>query len=325
MKRALSNNNASPPQRSPQSAQASLHISRNDKQVSPGVSPTKSHQWDDSPRDPAFPQDEDKQLLMELIRPKKTLSDENVVQVRKISSHRYKDSDSDSDSAPSSPLMSSHHESSMLTQTDSLRSSMHSSSAVSSDGHMTLVTEMGGMSDMEVASVDIPYSQYHSSPYSSRKMADQGELRMDSYGKKQNSKKSPHKESVDGTPSRTKQPSPSRSKHGHGKDQRKPNTYPAVGAVTTGTKIADEQSKQATEADEYDTEALTKVRFHRMSVKGRSRSPSPRSQARETSHPDHGKQTCLHTDTYILQFTLFSYNHGCKNHGIMAWIKKKFH
>ena len=156
VKRALYNNNSTTPTKSPRQ-ERSPDGESSDTQSTEAMTPTRRLGT------AAFPQEDDKQLLMELINPRRTTSPsgalgaEQRVHVKRVTSNRYQDSDSDSDSGPSSPQYSSRNES-MFTHTDSLRSSVRSS-VVSSEGRITIVTEMDGMSDMEVASVDIPVYQ----------------------------------------------------------------------------------------------------------------------------------------------------------------------
>ncbi|ELU00293.1 hypothetical protein CAPTEDRAFT_217675, partial [Capitella teleta] len=97
----------------------------------------------------AFPQEDDKKLLMELIRGRKASPshmDAQRVQVRKVRTKKYADSDSSSGSERSSPLLSSRNES-MFTHTDSLRSS-----TISSEGRITMVTDT-------ISDLDYPLSE----------------------------------------------------------------------------------------------------------------------------------------------------------------------
>ena len=146
VKRALYHNN------NPNSSTRSATDGENsDTQSTEGLPPTKRLDR------VAFPEEEDKQLLMELMKGRRQDADQSMlgqhhVEVKRVTSNRYRDSDSESDSCPSSPRLSSRNES-MFARTDSPRSSIRSS-GVSSDGRITIVTDVGGLSDMEVASVD---------------------------------------------------------------------------------------------------------------------------------------------------------------------------
>ena len=94
----------------------------------------------------AFPQDTDRQLLMDLIRPGMAGGSpkQGTVQVRRVSTQRYQSDSSSSGSEPNSPQLS--HKDSMFS--DSVRSSIRSSrsSAADSLGGITVVTDYDAQS-----------------------------------------------------------------------------------------------------------------------------------------------------------------------------------
>lgn len=150
VKRVLSNNNTSP--KSQRSTSPLEELSDTQSQAD-ATSPRRSKRAHDSD-EAAFPQETDRALLLELIRPKRSNGPipENRVDIKRVSSARYKDSDSSSGSEASSPQMSSRQDSA-FTHSDSLRSSMRSqtSSIPSSEGRMTIVTDTGSQLDYPTA------------------------------------------------------------------------------------------------------------------------------------------------------------------------------
>lgn len=141
VKRVLSNNNALPGHGAHDEAECSDTQSME--------CPFPHHLRGVAAEHAAFPQEDDKKLLMELIRGRKASPshmDAQRVQVRKVRTKKYADSDSSSGSERSSPLLSSRNES-MFTHTDSLRSS-----TISSEGRITMVTDT-------ISDLDYPLSE----------------------------------------------------------------------------------------------------------------------------------------------------------------------
>ena len=121
VKRALSNNNSSP--KSQRSSHSQVDESSDTQSLADATSPNRSKRTRGESDEAAFPQETDRALLLELIRPKRSNGpiSENRVDVKRVSSRRYKDSDSSSGSEPGSPRTSSRNES-MFSHNDSLRS-----------------------------------------------------------------------------------------------------------------------------------------------------------------------------------------------------------
>ncbi len=132
-------------------------------------SDTQSMEAGHSPRrtpdikDAAFPKESDKQKLLDLIRPKSRSGSEDEqphVQVRKVVSHGFSDSDSSSSDEESRQAVRTKSNHDFDDLEPSLRSSMRSTSglsAVSSEGRITIVTELN-VSDYEVESLRSAYS-----------------------------------------------------------------------------------------------------------------------------------------------------------------------
>ena len=149
IKRALTNNNASPKHNTPVMVLRPEEES-SDTQSMELESPRRKghHSEDDGARYSAFPRESDHQMLLELMgsRPRPQIAAQNGEVMRtqhiQVKSRRFSDSDSstDSGSAPSSPQFS-RRTGSTCTVSDSLRSSIRSSSAPSSDGRITMVTD----------------------------------------------------------------------------------------------------------------------------------------------------------------------------------------
>ena len=159
VKRALTNNNAPP--KSPLSPIGDGESS-DTQSMEDNYSPRRQLQKD--LEGTAYPRDSDRQKLFDLIRPKLPESAEFsngrsatvpqvTVQVKQVSSNRYCDSDSSSDSEHGGDPSSSQQQRLRMTDSflnsESMRSSFRSTiSAVSSDGPNTVVTE--GISDLDI-------------------------------------------------------------------------------------------------------------------------------------------------------------------------------
>ena len=161
VKRALTNNNAPP--KSPLSPVSVGDGESSDTQsMEDNYSPRRQLQKDLEGM--AYPRDSDRQKLFDLIRPKLPESEfsngrggaavpQVTVQVKQVSSNRYCDSDSSSDSEHGGDASSSSQQRLRMTDSflnsESVRSSFRSTiSAVSSDGLNTVVTD--GISDLDI-------------------------------------------------------------------------------------------------------------------------------------------------------------------------------
>ena len=157
VKRVLTNNNASP-KTARRTRSNEEQGESSDTQSMEAMSPTRGRPKID---DAAFPREQDKALLMDLIGAKPLLGpprtpEAQTVEVKRVSSQRYAASDSSSDeeasnSAPSSPQFSLRTDS-MFDRSESVRSSLRSTSAQSSEGRITLVTDNASViSDISTA------------------------------------------------------------------------------------------------------------------------------------------------------------------------------
>ena len=195
-------------------------------------------------RDIMAPKATDQERLNDLMKVKGIVNaadQPNNVHVRKIKSKKYQsDSDtSSSESGPSSPHLSAQTESA-FSYGESQRSSMRSSSAVSSDGHITMVTE-SYISDRESLQ---SFNTERGSPKPRRsasmrsRTSRTGNLSSDSVIENPSHSSQIMEDSLDNTP-----------KH---------------------------DSMSSDSEEEFTTEQLTKVKFRRMSTNRRSKSPDGR-------------------------------------------------
>ena len=97
--------------------------------------------------DAAFPKDAEKIMLLDLIggaavmhQPEQPVTLEPAVQVQRINTHHFSESSSEGGSMPSSPQFS-HRTESEYPASESINSSFRSTSAISSDGQYTMVTD----------------------------------------------------------------------------------------------------------------------------------------------------------------------------------------
>ena len=107
--------------------------------------------------DVTYPKDSDTQKLFDLMGVKKknqnapTVAEQKKLHVQQMTNRNFDSGSSSSGSEPSSPQLSMRTESA-FGYSDSIRSSIRSSSVVSSDGNMTIVTE-SCISDIDTVSI----------------------------------------------------------------------------------------------------------------------------------------------------------------------------
>lgn len=150
VKRVIKTNNASPT--SEHSEASAGTIEENSDTQSMEAGPTHSFM-----HDLGFPTDADRKKLVNLLHRKpeegspSQIQTQSNVQVRHVSSARYRSDSSSSGSEPSSPRTSVRTDSvfSESMHSSSMRSSARSSSAVSSDGRITVVTDFDSQSMQE--------------------------------------------------------------------------------------------------------------------------------------------------------------------------------
>ena len=291
----LLNNNASPKFRQSTSAtQDELGESSDTQSMGAASSPRhrKHNHYARDISDVSYPKDSDRQKLLDLIHPKSADEVEaSPHQVKRVVSRRYSESDSSSSgSEPSSPNVSIRPESSFC-YSDSVRSSIRSSSAVSSDGRMTIVTE-SCISDIDTISMmsEMPQETPIMVPGANQeKVTSANHLSastsVHSVGALPRSGSSTFKssDSVIDHPSHSSQIVKSNSSL----DEYEPAETVVVHKVINNRR---RDSMSSDSDDDFTTEQITKVKFRRVSKKGpRSRSPSPESSSKtSTSKPSKG-------------------------------------
>ena len=216
------------------------------------------------------------------------------LQVRKVTSTKCYDSDSSSSgSESSSPNISTRPESS-FGRSDSVRSSIRSSSAVSSDGRVTVVTEscisdidtISMMSEMpEESPVMVPHANHekvttanHVSP-STSVLSGGGSLlsEITSLPPRSASNTLKSVNSVIDHPSQSSQILNSNSTL----DEYEPAETIVVHKLVNNRR---HESMSSDSDDDFTTEQITKVKFRRVSKRSqRSRSPSPESHQEQSS------------------------------------------
>ncbi len=291
IKKALSNNNASPVARrlagpGPAAGAAGEEVAESSDTQSAGASspPQRKHH----PRqvaDVSFPRDSDTQKLFDLIRPKSTEEVDGArtqLQVKKVTSKKYSDSESStSGSEPGSPNISLRPESSFGCS-DSVRSSLRSSSAVSSDGRMTIVTE-SYISDIDTLSVmsELPQETPIMIPGAKKETTAIGGQQAQSRTVSAADAKLPAQKSPDPVIER-----PLSSSQNLNSSSTLGEYEPAETLVLH--KVINNRRGEGGSSDSEDdftTEQITKVKFRRVSKRSgpRSRSPSPESRQIQTS------------------------------------------
>ena len=261
MKRALSNNNASP--QSKLSTTSADGESSDTQSMEDSYSPRRQLQKD--LEGTAFPKDSDRQKLLDLIRPKMQDSEiansrnatgaeqQGRVEVKHIPSSRYCDSDTSSDSETASPTPPQFlRGNDALLNSESIRSSFRSTvSAISSEGPNTVVTE--GISDLDIPTC----SSASVSPTAFRK-----DVTAPSYHKDtQNERLSDNPPSpfADGNGLLGISPTQSRTEI----DEEKQPKQTARRSLTKQDSLANDSSDSE---GEFTTEQITRMKFRRISV-----------------------------------------------------------
>ena len=305
IKRVLSNNNASPKScrstsQSTAGVQDDLGESSDTQSMGTASSP-RHRKHNHHPRDISnvtYPKDSDKQKLFDLIRPKSVFEVEaspQQLQVKKVVSRKYSDTESSSSgSEPSSPNISTRPDSS-FGYSDSVRSSIRSSTTVSSDGRMTIVTEscisdidtISMMSEMpQETPIMVPHANQekvttasHMSPSASiQSGGERSRSEMTKLPPRCASNTFKSSDSVIDYPSHSSQILDSSSTL----DDYEPAETVVVHKMINNRR---RDSMSSDSDDEFTTEQITKVKFRRVSKRGqRSRSPSPESRQGHSSN-----------------------------------------
>ena len=299
----LSNNNASPESRrstsqSTTGAPDELGESSDTQSMGTASSP-RYRKHNHHPRDISdvtYPKDSDRQKLFDLIRPKSVDEAEASpqLQVKKVVSKKYSDSESStSGSEPSSPNISTRPDSS-FGYSDSVRSSIRSSSAVSSDGRMTIVTE-SCISDIDTLSM------MSEMPQETPIMVPRANQEKMSTANHKSSNTSIHSGGGRSTSNVTNLPTcsasntfkssdsvidhPSHSSQSLNSNSTLDDYEPAETVVVHKVISSRRRDSMSSDSDEdFTTEQITKVKFRRVSKKGQwSRSPSPESRQGQSS------------------------------------------
>ena len=228
-----------------------------------------------------YPKDSDKQKLLDLIRPQSNddVNKRAQLRVKKVTSKKYSDTDSSSSgSEPSSPHFSARPDS--FGGGDSVRSSMRSSSAVSSEGRMTIVTE-SYISDIDTISVttEPPQETPIMVPHANKPaLTSPGASNAKTTTAKTTSKSLKPAAKKANSPDIATAPLPT-----------SPSVLSEYEPAETLVlhKMINHRRGDAGSSDsdsDFTTEQITKVKFRRVSKKGqRSRSPSPESRREEAS------------------------------------------
>ena len=292
----LLNNNASPKSHQSTTATQDEPDESSDTQSMGAASSPRHRKHNHHARDisdVSYPKDSDRQKLLDLIHPKSADEVEASPprQVMRVVSRRYSESDSSSSgSEPSSPNISIRPESS-FGYSDSVRSSIRSSSAVSSDGRMTIVTE-SCISDIDTISMmsEMPQETPIMVPGANEEKVTSANhvsasTSVHSVGALPRNGSSTFKssDSVIDHPSHSSQIVNSNSTL----DEYEPAETVVVHKVINNRR---RDSMSSDSDDDFTTEQITKVKFRRVSKKGpRSRSPSPESSSKtSTSKPSKG-------------------------------------
>ncbi len=236
--------------------------------------------------DVTYPKESDTQKLFDLMGVKKknqnaptVAADQKKLQVQQVTPRNFDSGSSSSGSEPSSPQLSMRTESA-FGYSDSIRSSIRSSSVISSEGNMTIVTE-SCISDIDTVSImsEVPQETPILVPGKSLNTATNHVLPSET-----NNQPIDVDDSPDSVINKPPLPTPTQS--------LSPDDYvPAETIVVhklTSTPRRDSMSSDSDE--EMTTEQITRVKFVRVSKKDqRSRSPSPPSNSKHKQKPQISK------------------------------------